>query len=155
MRFAIVTLCFMLLSVGAWANTMNPLKHLGFNFGDSQSKIEQALSVDKELNAGDLHWVNDHRAVTIINYWWDDHPAGFTVAFSNNNRLTAVVISLGGSFNDWCSDVEYEYHKKPDRIAPGTIAVYNIRKGLTIIVYAKTSSGVDIYFLPNDEGIPF
>ena len=101
MRFAIVTLCFMLLSVGVWAEEeekihrdvdIQPFEYIKVQMGDSLSKVTRIVEKSANPVMRNIHYSDSQRVLRATADYADIKDADYAYYFDNHNRLEAVVI---------------------------------------------------------------
>ena len=132
MRFAIVTLCFLFISVGAWADIeMQPFEHLKVKMGDSRSKV---MSVIKKSGAKNIEYSDSRHTISTQKGYGNIDTASYVYYFNEQDRLIAVVVYI--HVND-VSAVATDYSGITPRVPsdnPSRDALYTAIMG-TIMLY--------------------
>lgn len=101
MRFAIVTLCFMLLSVGAWAEEeegvhknldVQRFEYIKVQMGDSLGKVTQIVKKSTNPVMKNIEYSDSQRVLRATADYGNIKDASYAYYFDDHNRLEAVVI---------------------------------------------------------------
>ena len=140
MRFAIVTLCLLFISVSAKAEKgVEPYEYFGFHLGDSWGRVHTVLwERENELKTSQPVTIVDGSEVHVsLEYGGDLSPAHL---YFTDKKLSLIFISGGirpELFDSFCTSAEKCFGRKPNVFKPDNIAIFKLKGGVKFIVYKR------------------